>query len=736
MKYIIFTCLIFLSFFEAIAFSDTTNIPISRKSRHDDIRAEQRMVDKMDGKEDGMLKAGLDEMITMQVTDALFRKPNELRQWIETNDEQLPTNNDKVRYLRNIAEVLLYFRISKKENEINLTQLPALLSSFDKMIKAKVAGQSILPFLQESSYQVAKINARIFAEENDRNDAAAIVYLKYAALHHDKILQTIAPFATENYADSLVVVACKTNPVQFYNYAQSDGSTVGKLIHRNKDKMVMQVAELSKTENALFYFPFLDDLLSERQSIDSIKNYVGDGDKGYDSIGYFKLLVNTATAYSKRMGKPFYDTAIAYYGANGLLKTLQKKALQHFITPINSLHDQNNLAIRMRAIQPLSATDLYYMMVAGENDIYTSSYKHSFNRMLQIMGPKPKGDSLLLAVNFNQFRKFIKMAANYNRLDTFLKLMPAERSEQLMRAFVSQLDNNLEDAVDVADSYSSISNKKLQQTMLANVTANESEAIESNNTKAKIIYGLLKTIFLSFDDNSIDLAAQIGIPPIYEVGNKYVQDTNGCIVEQVFFYGDKDGQQFYPAFRNSFSPKEWKVTDKKEWMEAASIKGNVMVFANKPLDNDANLDDTAQIHLAKYMEEKGLKPAVIVHRGHSYWLERTMSRMPGDAKIVVLGSCGGYQNLNEILEINPEAHIISTKEIGTGDINRPILTYINQTFTEGYNLSWRKMWQNLTKTFSTDPNSNVRDSWDDYIPPYKNLGAIFLKAYSKKLDVE
>ncbi len=736
MKYIIFTCFCFIYFFQASAFSDTTNIPFSRIKRHEDIRNEQRNIDKMDGAEDGILKTGSDENISNQLTDALFRKPNEWRQWIETNDSQIPTNNDKVRYLRNIAEVLLYFRIGKKQNEINFTQLPALLSSFDKMIKAKAAGQSILPFLQQASYPVAKINARIFAEENERNDAAAIIYLKYADLNHDKILKTIAPFAKESFADSLVVVACKTNPVQFYNYAQSDGSTVGKLIHRNTDKMVKQVAALSKMDNALFYFPFLDDLLSERQSIDSIKIYVGNGDKGYDSIGYYKLLVNTATAYSKRMGKPFYDTAIAYYGANGLLKTLQKKALQHFINPINMLHDQNNLAIRMRAIQPLSPSDLYYMMVLGENDIYTSSYKHSFNRMLQIMGPKPKGDSLLMAVNFNQFRKFIKMAANYNRLDTFLKLMPAERSEQLMRAFVSQLENNLEDAVDVADSYSSISDKKLQQTMLQNVTANEKEAIANNNQKATVIYGLLKTIFLSFDDNTIDLAAQIGIPPIYEVGNKYVQDEKGCIVEQVFFYGDKDGKQFYPAFRNSFSPKEWKVTEKKEWIEAASLKGNVLLFANKPLDNDANLDDTAQVHLGKYLEEKGLKPSVIVHRGHSYWLDRTMSRMPGDAKIVVLGSCGGYQNLNEILAINPDAHIISTKEIGTGDINRPILTYINQTFTTGSNLSWRKMWGDLTKTFSSDANKNVKESWDDYIPPYKNLGAIFLKAYSKKMDSE
>ena len=736
MKFIFFTCYFFLVLFDAVAFSDTTNIPIGRKSRHDDIRKEQINIDKLDGKFDGMVSAGADENINNQLADALYRKPNEMRQWIETNDTQLPTNNDKVRYLRNVAEILTYFKISRKLNEIKITELPALLNTFEKMLKAKVSGESILPFLQASSYMVAKLNTRIFAEEKDRNAAEAIIYLKYVSLNTDKILQTIAPFAKEAFADSLVVVACKLNPVQFYNYAQSDGSTVGKLIRRNTDRMVVQVAALSKTDNALFYFPFLDDLLSERQSIDSIKKFVGDGDKGYDSVGYFKLLVKTATAYSKRMAKPFYDTAIAYYGANGLLKTLHKKALQHFIIPINNLHEENNLAVRMRAIQPLTPAELYYMMVMGENDIYTSSYKHSFERFLQLMGPKPKGDSLLLAVNFNQFRKFIKMAANYNQLDTFLKTMPPERSEQLMKAFVAQLENNLEGAVDVADSYSSISNKKLQEAMLENVTDNELAAIATNNGKAKVIYGLLKTIFLSLNDNKVDLSTQIGIPPIYEVDDKYIRDGKGNLVEQVFFYGDKDGKLFYPSFRNSFSSKEWKVTEKKEWMEAVSIKGNVMVFANKPLDNDANLDDSAQIHLAKYLQEQSLKPAVIVHRGHSYWLDRTMSRMPGDAKIVVLGSCGGYQNLNEILEINPEAHIISTKEIGTGDINRPILTYINQVFAANNNLSWPKMWQSLTGIFSKDPSKSIRDSWDDYIPPYKNLGAIFLKAYNKNIQSE
>jgi hypothetical protein len=40
--------------------------------------------------------------------------------------------------------------------------------------------------------------------------------------------------------------------------------------------------------------------------------------------------------------------------------------------------------------------------------------------MLQLMGPQP-GDSLLQNVHFDFFKKFIKMAANFNKLDTFFK---------------------------------------------------------------------------------------------------------------------------------------------------------------------------------------------------------------------------------------------------------------------------------------------------------------------------
>ena len=76
----------------------------------------------------------------------------------------------------------------------------------------------------------------------------------------------------------------------------------------------------------------------------------------------------------------------------------------------------------------------------------------------------PRGDSLIMSVNGDYFRKFIKMAAGYNELNDFLGRMDKQNQETMMKAFVIGLEkprklNDLEDAVDVADSYSSIMDK-------------------------------------------------------------------------------------------------------------------------------------------------------------------------------------------------------------------------------------------------------------------------------------
>lgn len=736
-KQVIFILLLFTSV-QALALQDSVIVPIYRQLFHDKINEEQLQLDKLDGKADGVIKVSSKPDINLAVSDALIRKIDALQNQVE-KDTLIKTNNEKVRNLGYIENLLKGFRSSWKTKEFNPLYTPLLVETFEKVLSDNVLGKSMVPIINEAPYQVNKIIIEIFVENKGYADSKKILYLQFCKLNPDKILQTIGPYSNEPFADSLIVESCLYNPTGIYTAAQAVDSKIGLLVHRNTNPVVKAVVALSKTPNALLYFPFLDDIMHGKQTVESIKKYIGENGKGYDSVGYYKLLVRTEIEYFKRMVSPAKDTPIAMFGPNGLRETLQNKAIQHFVTPINALHELSNINTRMKAIDSLSAIDIYFMMVMSENEIYTSSYKHSFFRLLQRLGKQPRTDSLLLDVHFDYFKKFIKIAANFNKLDTFLKFMPKTSSQVLMRGFIANLDKtgSLEDAIDVADSYSSITDEKLKQTILQYISENENNAIQNNNTRGKTIYGLLKTIFLSADEkNNINLTSVLGIPSIYEIANKDMQDEKGRIVQQVYWYGDEDGKTFFPQFINSFSSKDWIINPSKEWYEIRSRKGNVWVYANRPLDNDANLDDSAQVHLNRYLEDNDIHPSVVVHRGHSYWLIRTIRRMSGNAKIVMLGSCGGYKNLNDIIEKNPEAHIISTKEIGTGDINRPILNYMNQSFESGSTLVWKDMWASLTKLFANDPSRAVRESWEDYIPPYKNLGAIFLKGYNNMIQEE
>ncbi len=732
--YIFFTCF-FIPLF-SLANSDTTNIPLSRKIFHDKIIAEQKRADKADGHLDGIIKVSINPEINLQVTDAIFRKVNVLRNDIEINPE-LSTNNDKIRYLRFLETLVSDFTNNWRSHNLAPALAPLLVDNFSDIMFANIKGESMTAFIQKVPYEVGMINAEIFNENPGYKESEKILFLKFSELYPDKILANIGPYVKESFADSLVIVAFNNNPSQLYSYAQAASSPQGRLIRRNTDKRIQTVVELSKLrQRALFYFPFLDDLINGRQTMENISKYAGTSDKNYDSVGYYKLLVKTEESYYPRLVKG--DTPVAMLGSDGLIDMLQRKDSQHFITPINDLHENPNPAVRFRAIEPLSADELYYMIVLGENNIYTSSYKYSFDRMMQQMGAVPHGDSLLMLVNFDHFKKFIKMAAGYNKLDEFLKSMPPRQSEILMQAFVSNLEKTktLEDAVDVADSYGSITNPVLQNSMLQNVKANEQRCIKENNERGKKIYNLLKMIFLSADEkNGIDLSKEIGIPPVYTVNYNYLADDSGRIIEQVFFYGDKDGKQSYNSYLTSFPSNEWQITHKKEWTEIKSVKGKpIWIFANLPLDNETDKDADAQKDLISYMDGLGLKPSIVIHRGHSYHLPYTIEQLSENAKIIMLGSCGGYQNLKTILKYSPEAHIISTKQTGAKDVNKPIIEALDNTLRNGDNIDWRQMWAKLTVYFNKTPKE-LKETFEDYIPPQKNLGALFIKAYSRGGDV-
>src|SRR5258708_13374674 len=172
--------------------------------------------------------------------------------------------------------------------------------------------------------------------------------------------------------------------------------------------------------------------------------------------------------------------------------------------------------MRFKMLDPLPPAELYYLIVLSEDEIYTSSSLGVYDRIFQRM-PNPYGDSLLMQVHGDYFRKFIKMAAAYNKVDHFLGTMDKQKAGTVMKSFIIHLEKaNEEEAVDVADSYSSIyeKNPALARFILGEVRMNYHKNVAAANKKGTIIYNLLHTLFESPSDaNNAHLSLNLRTPP-------------------------------------------------------------------------------------------------------------------------------------------------------------------------------------------------------------------------------
>jgi hypothetical protein len=524
------------------------------------------------------------------------------------------------------------------------------------------------------------------------------------------------------FRDSLIKVAAYKFPRVLYDYAAAN-NRLGWAIRQIDDPLVKTVSKMAQSRGGQLYFAFLDNILKGRQtmgSIDSVKE---------DNVKFYRLLVKTRLDYVQRI-----QNKEQVWELKALTDLLERRAKDVFIKTINALHEETD-AVRFRILYQLTPQELYYLAVLGEDEIYTSSFVRGvYPIMMQKIGNR--GDSLMVSVSFDRFKKFIKMAAGYNTLNSFLKTFPnQEQSKSLMTAFVSGLEKSegLEDGVDVADSYISIyeGNKDLAKYML-DLTKWNYDKNMGQSKRGTIMYNLLYKLFLSADTtNRVDLTQEFGIPPVYNVNYRELADTGQRVVMQVFFYGDEDGQNAYNGFLRQFSSSNWRISYADKWVVISSLKGKaVWIFANKPFPDQDDGDEKAQDALDEYLAGRGLEPSIVIHRGHSYYAPYTIKQIQPSAKIVFLGSCGGYHLIHDVLQHAPDAHIIASKQIGKTVINQPFFNLLMEKMRNGYNIDWIPFWHEFGRMV------NDKEGFQDYIPPHKNLGAIFIKAYKIQMGEE
>ena len=697
-------------------------IPDSRFYHHDQILRSLAAIEKLGKNADNLFPVTGDARLDMAINHSVTVRINNLRARIEL-DSTL-SDNDKYKWLRSINEVLTGYLSSYRARVITKALYPVLINAYEQAVKTEFSGGSIYNIIADNEPEVGNILMGNYALKDNPGIPAAkeLMVLKACQKNPEKILKILTDFPDSRFADSLIIKAAFQNQEEFYSYAAVPNA-LGRKIQSVKHPLVKILGRLALMQTGRMYFPFLDNLYHEKITIDSILPLVMNDSSG----GYYKLLVKTRIDYTERMQKG--DTPM---GVIALTNKLKSKAIELYVNEINALHDERNDNIRFKKLEELNEQDLYYLAVLAEEEIYTSSFVVGvYPRIFQRMNI-PRSDSLLLLLHNDYYKKFIKMCAAYNTLDNFLSRMDRSAAEELMKNFVNGLETTrtLEDAVDVADSYASIYNPQLRKLILGQVQANLAENKRTKNKKGELVYDLLNTIFLSMDStNKIDIAAKFGIDPVYAMPRKSLQDTSGRVIIQQFSYGDKDAISYFGSFMAHFNNPAWKIVRKPNWVEINSAKGSspVTIYANLPLDEKQELDIQAQDSLISYLEDNNLSPSIVIHRGHSYYLQETIDRLPHGAKLVLLGSCGGYQKLNDILKICPAAQIISSKQVAAGVVNQSLIDAITDKLRQGKDLNWDELW----KTVQVRVGAGYRDKFDDYIPPHKNLGAIFIMAYDK-----
>lgn len=418
-------------------------------------------------------------------------------------------------------------------------------------------------------------------------------------------------------------------------------------------------------------------------------------------------------------------------------KQLRATSLE-YVRIINELHDEKDPKKRFACIDDFNWKELYTLLVYSEEEIFTSTFNGVFERLIfRIHQDKISGDRMLEKVKYNQFRTFIKICANFNKLGNFMKTMPKDQSRMLIAKFTNNLDKNegdLSSAINVANAFSSIQDSLLLIYMRENIALEYKRTEKEGNRNGTAIYGLLKSLFVSNEKKDAvwfqSMASKYKLQPINQIDSSALFGMDRVHRQVHFFYDDEDGEASYASFITTFSTPNYKITRKPNYVIIESIKGKkVAIYANHP---KSEIEGQAALDTVMNSFKKDIQ--LFVHRGHSYYAMNTIDQIPPKTKIVFLGSCGSYHNIHEVLSRSENVHIISSKQIGTMGVNNPLLFHIAETVREGKNLVWSDVWAKTAKTIAKNPDAV--EKFRDYVAPDKNLGAIFLQAFTRLVTQE
>lgn len=669
----------------AQVFAQTPNKGIQPSDWLQQTDFEQNRLDMSDGDLDNLITVGNLKQNEI-ATELYITRINRLQEHIRGMEQ-----SQSSRYARGLFEYVKKLErrdiqhISSSQRSIDLLEKLIVLDKPEKELEL------LKTDLKTGIGLIDLINLKPYAKD---------YWLFAARFYPTDVLNAFKNLAYSPLGTDVLLALCRIDPGAIKQYFGSN-HLIDRAVKNSRDSIAVLIYGIYKqfgTQSKAF--ALLDPIAGGRMSMQDADAIAKDDRK------FYRALIELRKK----------EQILASYTVEKELETLGMER----VVEINLRHEEKD-TVRFQPVQNDNAYEIYTAIVYCPQEIFTSSFLGMYKRMMA-KRREASGYKFLQNLAFNKFRVFLKQCAGYNKLDDFFATMNDSQANALIGMFASGLYNyggNLGPAVDVADTYGSLENEKFKSIFMATIEKELSICIRNRNEHGIKIYGLLLKLCggnlaaystqYSFDIPGLDRVSSAELFP------------DSTHVQQHFFFDDEDGEAAFNNWVAMYPTAIWKKEDKGTYIVFKTIKGRKMeVYANKPHSEIQGRED-----LQKHFEKTGRFPDLIVHRGHSYYIDNTLDRMSNSNKVAILGSCGGYQNISKAMENAMDVQIISTKQVGTMAVNTVLIQEITETIRSGKDLLWPEVWKNIGIRLKNNPQ------FKDYIPPYKNLGARFIRAYNE-----
>ncbi len=475
--------------------------------------------------------------------------------------------------------------------------------------------------------------------------------------------------------------------------------------------------------------PSLD--LARRSRMAILAGRIAGGEVSFDSAS--RIADDTPRFFATVL-----DTRTAAGGADAIPLN---RALEHESLLICRAAQDNMAGLVAKELARFRARDLYVVLALGRAEATPPVFSAIFDRLLvpKLKAAASKGDSLPRFLDRTKnwgLRDFAAGALAARRFDVLLSIIGREIVDRLARR-IDEASDPLREAMRLAEVVDAVTRPELRRQMVSIVSEEFARCRAAGKVSGATIYGLLAARL------SVDGIAGPYLPFFKSsetLDTALLFDRENNCIQRYFFYDDDDGVESFDSFRASYrDDPAWKIEDRGEFVRVTGqVPGGrrIEIFANVPADiqqpgNRAKEGEAQrrQQTITAVLNERRLVPSVIVHRGHSYWVERTLTYVAPTARLVILGSCGGTTELRSVIEASHDAQVIATRGIGATDINDGILKSLNDRILRGERaIDWSSYWAELRAGWGGSTE------FGDYVAPNQDAGAVFLRAYYRYLD--